>query len=333
MQPRLSARLNDALVAGRLLAAIFHIGNEIRNSAERDDSASSEDKIMLQAVQTTTNPPQMISARSSRPSRRKLNRATSIVDCTIAPVAEEADLVNELLHMKDENDIAGAISLYDALIASADAFIGIENQPRCTDRARAYLSGEWERATCKAYQVADVLRHMRPDNDNLDRWTETLISCSFKMGHHLSDTAVILAEAASYRAALRGATTSGAAPAVGPDPILALIADRDAKEELFHIAYNKTQDAFEANRDAKNAGRPAPHSQQEIDALNVAADEADEVRTKANARLAEVQPTTPSGAARLLTRIMTDDPDINTPWHEAVLKALPDALEVMEGSA
>jgi hypothetical protein len=76
---------------------------------------------MLHAVHTSTNPPQMMPPRVPRLSRSKLNRATSIVDCAIAPILEEADLMNDLFHMKDENDILGAISLYDAMIASADA--------------------------------------------------------------------------------------------------------------------------------------------------------------------------------------------------------------------
>ena len=130
--------------------------------------------------------------RRVNPQRAK--SALSIIRGDIAPIGDEANLLDVLCHLQEENDISGTIALYDNYVAVADAAQAVQNQPRAAGRAEEFLDDECDRAWSKAYLVADFLKDMRPDKLNVTYFADTLIRCAFKMGHSLSEIAAIAKE-------------------------------------------------------------------------------------------------------------------------------------------
>ncbi|HEY0329350.1 MAG TPA: hypothetical protein VGC77_09640 [Rhodopseudomonas sp.] len=143
-----------------------------------------------------TNPPQIIPQSEPQSSREK--SALDVVDANIAPVGAEADLLDELCHMKDANDVCGMMNLYDYFIASDAAAQAVMNLPRTLGRAHNFIESECDRTRAKAYLVADFLKDMRPNKHDAERYSEILFNCALAMGNKLSDAVAVVSEIASW---------------------------------------------------------------------------------------------------------------------------------------
>jgi hypothetical protein len=294
---------------------------------------------MLQKSSATANPPQFVAANSV--SRwAKLEKATSIIRADVSPVRAETDLPLHLEHLKAENDVIGVIVLYEAMIAMSDAALLFLNQPRCeeSDKTHAYLESEWDRLVSKSYLIADTLRQMKPAANEVERWAGRLIDSGFRMGEYLSEIAEIAVQASLFlneereieELPQRGEDVASLQCfEAADDPVIALVEDRNAKEDAFHAAYDKFSDAFEAARDDLAEGKKPRFSKKQIAALESASDAAHELRMQANKALSTAQPTTPAGAAAVLRVILGDEPDFCTPWHAEAAKSLASSLEHM----
>jgi hypothetical protein len=114
------------------------------------------------------------------------------IDAGIQPIGPQPGLRAEVDRLVELEDVRALVSLYDAYMASAEAFQSIENQPR-SGRANEILGEECAHACSKAYYVADRLKALRPD-DGLEPFVETLFNCTLAMGNNLSDAIAVVNE-------------------------------------------------------------------------------------------------------------------------------------------
>jgi hypothetical protein len=149
-------------------------------------------------LQQSTNPPQIV-ARPKR-TRSRAKSALSVIDASIQhirPVSEN-DLLDELCHMKDENDVRGMMGLYEFFAGNAEATLAARNSPLITGRAYDIIEFESEQAWAKAYLVAAFLKDARPDRYDVESYSKILFSCALQMGNDFSEAVAVVNEIASW---------------------------------------------------------------------------------------------------------------------------------------
>jgi hypothetical protein len=153
---------------------------------------------------TEANPPIMTQRPQNttrhRGGRKPKNSALGVISASIQPLSNEPDLLDVLCYMKDENDVAGMLGLYDGFVAIAEVANGHLNLPRVIGRGYGCFESESERAWAKAYLVADFLKEMRPDRYNSERYAATLFKCTLAMGNNLCDAVAVVNEIVSWQA-------------------------------------------------------------------------------------------------------------------------------------
>jgi hypothetical protein len=152
---------------------------------------------MLDTVSRTESPPQILpDARKSRVRKPKI-MAIDAIQASIAPLGDEADLLNSLCGMAETNDTVGMIVLFDTFVTVAETYQNIANQPRATGEAEDLLDSESDRAWSKAYMVADFLKDQPISDIHRDEVGRVLVTCALAMGHGLKNAAEIAAELAN----------------------------------------------------------------------------------------------------------------------------------------
>jgi len=116
------------------------------------------------------------------------------IDSSLQPVGPQPRLRAEVDRLVELHGIGALVSLYDAYVASAMAFMSLENQPRSSG-AQKFLEDERAHAWSKAFYVADRLKTLRPDeHDNIELYAATLFNCALVMGSNLDEAAEVLNE-------------------------------------------------------------------------------------------------------------------------------------------
>ena len=125
------------------------------------------------------------------------------IDASIQPIGPQLELRAQVDRLVELTDVRAIISLYDAYVATAEAFHAIENQGRSIG-ALEFLEEVSVHAWSKAYYVADRLTALRPYDHDLEPFAETLFNCALAMGNNLSDAIAVVNEINAWPKIKRG---------------------------------------------------------------------------------------------------------------------------------
>ena len=129
----------------------------------------------------------------SQPNHEHRLSALDELDSTLQPIGPQPRLRAEVERLAKSHDVSALVSLYEAYVASATAFLSLENQMR-SDGAQKFLEDERANAWSKALYVADHLKTLRPEGNDLELFAAALFNCAIAMGNSLEEAVAIVNE-------------------------------------------------------------------------------------------------------------------------------------------
>lgn len=114
------------------------------------------------------------------------------IDANIAPIGPQPCLRAEVDRLIKLKNVRALVSLYDAYVASAMAFEGIHNEH--SNIPDEEIGHAWS----KAYYIADRLKMLRPDENDLELFAATLFDCTLAMGNSLAEAVAVVDEISAW---------------------------------------------------------------------------------------------------------------------------------------
>ncbi len=124
------------------------------------------------------------------------------IDATLQPIGAQPCLRAEVDRLVKLNDVSALVALYEAYVASATAFLSLENQMR-SGGTQKFLEDERAHAWSKALYVADRLKTLRPEG-NLELFAAALFNCTLAMGGNLAEAVAVVNEINAWPAIRNG---------------------------------------------------------------------------------------------------------------------------------